>query len=102
MPIATEALAGKLRHSQDAARSLGKLSIAANALTGIEAPTVERNVGRLVDRLSEFIRVAALPGLKEYGFTSDLSDVIGAEGNNKNSPVEFSEAERAGMVRAAL
>lgn len=102
LPIVTEGIAGKLYHCRDGAKSLGKLSSAADALTGQDPLPLERNIGRLVGRLREFVRVAALPGLKEYGLTSDLSGVVASEGNNKNSPVEFSEAERANMVRAVL
>jgi hypothetical protein len=78
--------------------TLGKLGAAGRVLSGRGGGSLEAQLQLLLDRLAEFGRVAALPGLGHYGFTKDTVRRVASEGNSKNSPIEFSEDERITLL----
>lgn len=98
LPHATTMLAGRLNRVPSGAQALAKIAGAAQALSARRVDSVDAGVALLNARLAEFARVAALPPLDSYGITeADLDGIVAASGN-KNSPYEFSAAERRELL----
>lgn len=99
---ATEMLMERLVTRRDAMGVLSKFAAAGRVLSGRAGGSLEARIQMLLDRIAEFTRSSALPGLASFGFDDRIITMVAAEGNSKNSPVQFSEAERVDLLRRCL
>jgi len=102
LPTATEMLVERLVRRRDSAGTLDKLAAAGRVLAGRGAASTEAHIQMLLDRLSEFARLGALPRLHSYGFTESLVQQVAREGNSKSCPVTFDESERVELLNRCL
>jgi alcohol dehydrogenase len=102
LPHVVDRIVATIAGRRDAIAVLGKLAAAGRALSGRTAGSLDDQIRMLTDRLVEFVRVAALPGLSAYGIDAPLARRIAEAGDNKQSPCQFSVEERVALMMHAI